>query len=368
MEGTQAEKAAAMKAMEEAGMDASEVDESEMGPAVGDMPEHDGEVDEDDDEFVDEDEKDDEDGEEEEHEEDEEDEAELEDLTNANGEEEPFIDDNPSEFEEREEDSVWEDEHLSAEQFASIHKKVDASGDGKISLPELLTFSQVARRAVINQEVNEGFLQIDSNDDGKISLDELLENTVGGPHRPEDNTNMEPQTAEELAEQVRTTVLETAKFKAADHNKDGFLDKDESIPVLYPEFNDGMLELIAASAMKVKDKNGDGELEHGEFWHTTHDEFDPEFEQSKIQDALDNEKADFEKVDLDKNGKINVEELKRWESGRFHTEDAMKSLFELADDDENGLVTQNELKKSVPHLANHIAIPHLKEWVAHYEL
>jgi len=357
-------------AMQEAGMDPSEIDESELhqGPALGDLP--DGEL-----PPVDEEEEADsfsEDDEGDEHAEDEEveEESDDEDDEEAGGDEELFVDLNPDpdgKDVDTGPDSVWTGEHLSAEQFASIHKKVDESGDGKVSLEELIGFSQVARRAVIKKEVDEGFLLMDSNDDGMISLDELLENTVGGPQKPEDNLNMEPQTADEIAESANTKELETAKFKAADHNKDGFLDKDESIPVLYPEFNDGMLELIASSTMKTKDKNGNGELEHEEFFNSLHDEFN-EFEEEKKQDALNIEKADFEKLDLDKNGKINVEELKRWESGRFHTEDAMKGLFEVADEDDNKLVTASELNKARPLLANHVAIPHLQEWVEHYEL
>jgi len=362
-------------AMQEAGMDLSEIDESELhtGPAIGDLEE--GEL-----PPVDEEEEgadsfsDDEDSEGDDHDEDGvgEDEEAAEDGDDDDDEEaeeeELFVDLNPDpDSADKGPDSIWTEEHLSAEQFASIHKKVDESGDGKISLDELIGFSQVARRAVIKQEVDEGFLQMDSNDDGKISLDELLENTVGGPQKPEDNQNMEPLTADEIADNARTKELETAKFKAADHNKDGFLDKDESIPVLYPEFNDGMLELIASSTMKTKDKNGNGELEHEEFFDSTHSEFN-EFEEEKKQDALNFEKADFEKLDLDKNGKINVEELKQWESGRFHTEDAMKGLFEVADEDEDKLVTASELNKARPLLANHVAIPHLQEWVEHYEL
>lgn len=273
---------------------------------------------------------------------------------------EAFVDEDigePPVHDTEDEDSVWAKEHLSKDQFQQIHKKVDASGDGKITVQELLDFSGLTRNSIVKKDAAEGFPGMDGDDDGKISLAELLENTVG------------PDTGKEDADEKAMRELDTAKFKAADKNGDGFLDKDESVGFLYPELNDGVLVLVAENSLKTMDKNSDGELDHDEFWAVSKsaDEDDIDNEMPN-QDILDNQKEEFGKLDLNKNGKLDASELKHWESGRFHTEDALTHLFGLADEDEDGFVTASELDKSRLHLSNHIGIPHLQEWAAHYEL
>jgi Ca2+-binding EF-hand superfamily protein len=264
--------------------------------------------------------------------------------------------DHPSDFED--EDSVWTNEHLTKEQFQKLHKKADASGDGKITISELLDFSDLTRTAIVQKDAGEGFPGMDGDDDGKISLNELLENTVG----PID-------AGKEDADEKAMRELDTAKFKAADKNGDGFLDKDESVGFLYPELNDGVLSLVATDSLKTKDKNNDGELEHLEFWAAADGEEEDDIDkETPNQDILDNQKEEFGKLDLNKNGKLDATELKHWESGRFHTVDALTHLFGIADEDEDGFVTASELDKSRLHLSNHIGIPHLQEWAAHYEL
>jgi len=274
---------------------------------------------------------------------------------------EAFVDEEgePPVHDTEDEDSVWEKEHLSKDQFQQIHKKVDASGDGKITVRELLDFSDVTRSSIVKKDAAEGFPAMDGDTDGRISLAELLENTG----------YMGPDAGKEDAEEKAMRELDTAKFKAADKNGDGFLDQDESVGFLYPELNDGVLVLVAENSLKTKDKNGDGELEHEEFWAEAHsaDEDDIDKEETS-QDILDNQKEEFGKLDLNKNGKLDATELKHWESGRFHTEDALTHLFGLADEDEDGFVTAKELDQSRLHLSNHIGIPHLQDWAAHYEL
>merc|ERR1712083_774504 len=109
--------------------------------------------------------------------------------------------------------------------------------------------------------------------------------------------------------------LEAAKFQVADENKDGRLSPNELPALFYPETHDGSLELTAKATMRQKDLNGDGLLTPKEFWDG--DAVDDE-------DMATKKKSDFQKLDKDADGLLNLEELKAWESGMFHTQEAMK--------------------------------------------
>lgn len=276
--------------------------------------------------------------------------------------EEQVPDDEDDEDGTPEQQSVWVDEHFTAEQLMDIHKKVDADGDKKVSLVELLAFNKLTRQKVIADDAKTEFAETDSNSDGKISLNELLghhEDTIEGIEMP-------AKPAEEEAEDAEFKALETAKFKAADGNKDGFLSEEESHGIFYPEAHDGILDVVAAATLKSKDKNGDGELDHDELW-------DPQEEEASEDNKPDEEtlsvqKTDFEKLDLDASGKINLEEFKHFESGHHYTKDAMQNLIDTADKDGDGLLTATELSRAKEGLANHPAVPHLLEWIEHHEL
>merc|ERR1712039_670170 len=80
------------------------------------------------------------------------------------------------------------------------------------------------------------------------------------------------------------------------------------------------------------------------------------------------EQADFKKLDVDGNGQLDLTEFKAWESGRFHTEEAMKKLFDIADRDSDMHVTADELSDAREQIAGSDAQYHLMEWAEHHEL
>merc|ERR1711972_39265 len=101
-----------------------------------------------------------------------------------------------------------------------------------------------------------------------------------------------------------------------------------------------------------------GVLSSKEFWAG-----DPE-EDSHLEEK----QADFNKLDTDSSGTLNIQELKRWESGAFHTEQDMKKLFEMADKDRDMMVTSEELHSARELIANSDAHYHFVEWAEHHEL
>merc|ERR1712187_149582 len=155
--------------------------------------------------------------------------------------------------------------------------------------------------------------------------------------------------------------VETAKFHAADSNHDGELDDKELTALFYPETHDGVLQVTVAETLRQKDANQDGKLTPQEFWEADRSDGDE-------GELSEEEKADFAKLDRNSDGHLTMEELKSWESGRYHTEEAMKQLFELADKDNDMSVTADELAEAREQISVSDAQYHLIEWAEHNEL
>lgn len=274
------------------------------------------------------------------------------------GEEEESADEAGQEAEEEdtEEESVWQEEQISSEQIRGLHKKIDANSDGKISMAEVTDFDKASRHAIakkqmVTEDGSSMHDELDADKDGKISLDEMLTNIFGHP-APEGSSLEEP---DEAVKQEKD--LETQKFKAADKNGDGFLDKEELPAAIRPELHDHVFSVVASHMLKLKDKDGDGQLSSEEFW-----------EGDENDEIAEDQAKEFEMLDLDKSGKLNLDEFTNWESGSYHTADAMTQLFEIADEDKDHHITASELDAARPILANSVATSHLAEWAEHYEL
>merc|ERR1711972_498168 len=129
----------------------------------------------------------------------------------------------------------------------------------------------------------------------------------------------------------------------------------------YPETHDGVLHVTVTDAMRKKDVDKDGMLTKQEFW-----DVDTGTDEPYVLSEEDH--ADFAKLDKNGDGKLDVEEMKAWESGSFHTEEAMKKLFELADQNSDMLVSIEEFDHARELIAGSDAQYHLMEWQEHSEL
>lgn len=248
------------------------------------------------------------------------------------------------------EDEIEQDA-LSTEQMRGMHSKIDKNGDGKVSMSEVMSFSADMRRIIAMKDINTVLEEMDTDKDGRLSLPELLKDMEQWGEGDEEDKH----------EREARKDIEARKFKIADVNGDGFLDKQELPALFYPETHEGVLEVTTAATLKQKDTNGDGKLSAKEFWEG--DAVD-----SEDLAISEEEQADFKKLDKNGDGSLDLEELKAWESGKFHTEEAMMKLFELADKDNDMHVTADELDAAREQIAGSDAQYHLMEWAEHHEL
>lgn len=82
----------------------------------------------------------------------------------------------------------------------------------------------------------------------------------------------------------------------------------------------------------------------------------------------EDERSDFKKLDTNGDGKLDLNELKGWEAGHFHTHETMQKLFELADKDNDMHITHEEFHAAREHISSSDALYHLTEWIEHHEL
>jgi len=232
-------------------------------------------------------------------------------------------------------------EWLEVEQLKKLHAKIDANIDGYLDLAEMMSFAHHTGKQIADQDIRSVFVELDTSKDGKLSLEEHLADILAGP---EDQKELEQRKSHE-----------TEKFQAADANGDGHLNADEISALFYPEVHEGVLTIATKQAMVDRDANGDGKLD------------EKEFEELHVEEGSEPAGA-FHKLDLNKDGFLDVQELRHWESGRFNTEEAFMHLFAVVDTNHDNRVSFEELTAKAEQIATTDAHHHLQEWSDHYEL
>lgn len=269
--------------------------------------------------------------------------------------------------EEYEDDDVSEDpseetfESVTMKQIRDLHKKFDKDGDGKASLEEMLNFADDIHKETLTHAVPDILKALDHIKDGKLSLKEVLDDL-------EESEAAHHMTQDELA---TVKELETLKFEVADADKDGKLDLQEVSSLFYPEPHSEVLKVSVREFIKKRDTDGDGKISADEFWTKEDQErLEEDFNYSKTHDVESSKmgKDIFDKLDKDKDGLLDADELMEWESGQFHMKESFQELFDLADKDKDHHLSVKEIEKAKRDIAQIEAQYHLLHWMEHFEL
>lgn len=231
----------------------------------------------------------------------------------------------------------------------------DADKDGRASLDEIMQFSMDMRQKVAAADAHTVIDEMDTDHSKTLSWEEVEADVAQWGHSPDEDASAKSQRME----------VERAKFNEADSNKNGVLDAPEMPGYFYPETNPSVLEVMTVAAMKENDRNGDGKLSPKEFWAADLAQGDDDQGEKDVNDAslTEEEETDFKMLDLNKDNYLGLDELRAWESGEFHTREAMRKMIEVADQDHDMHITADELVKAREKIAGMDAQYSLTEWI-----
>jgi len=247
-------------------------------------------------------------------------------------------------------------EPLTEEALKKLHGRIDKDGNGHVSMEEVIGFADVMRKKASNEDVEMLLGDVDTNHDGKLSMEEYMNEVKHFSEDQPDGHLAEGEGAELKKQQEERAKVEESKFVAADSDGDKVLDINEYPGLFFPETNDKVLEVEVQETMKMRDTDKDGQLTQSEFFEVPDKE------------VMAEDKTMFAKLDKNGDGKLDVSEIKMWESGQFQTAESIEELFKIADKDKDGHVTAEELIQAREEIAETEAHEHLAAWATANEL
>lgn len=200
-----------------------------------------------------------------------------------------------------------------------MHGKVDENGDGQASVRELVSFAQKVVNFQQAETAQALFAELDASHDGSLSLEEYLDD-VHAEHA-------DYQSEDELR---ITKEVERKKFEAADVNVDTFLDVGEFQHLRFPGSVAAVLHVHTQETMRLLDSDGDSQISLKEF----------------LFPGITVTEQDFQGIDSNKNGFLDLEELKAWDSGAFRVKDSVRGVLEVADANGDSEISLEEFEDS----------------------
>lgn len=194
--------------------------------------------------------------------------------------------------------------NLSDGHLEKFHAEADANSDSEVAQSELANVVEEHHQDVMKERTKHLFAQRDASKDGLISLEEHVKATVPAVEDGEYDH-------------------EVALFKAADQDKNGFLDRSELGMLQSPQKNSEVMNIVTKSAIDRTDFDDDGKLNL--------DEFTEQFNYKHA--TLGSSENVFSNLDQDKDGFLDKDELQHFHSGKLERETLVKNYISKMDAD-----------------------------------
>ncbi|TKR93654.1 hypothetical protein L596_008067 [Steinernema carpocapsae] len=182
----------------------------------------------------------------------------------------------------------------SKKRLGVIARKMDADGDGFVTLSELTDWIYKSMLSLDKEETDERFDDIDADNNDLITWEEYLLDTFG----TDNDLPLDPEDQKLLEEDRKY-------FRAADLNGDGKLSMEEFSAFQNPEHYPHMHETLIEITLAEKDANKDGKIDLKEFLGDIAGNADSEW----YTVEKDRFKEDY---DVDKDGFLDRTEVRQW--------------------------------------------------------
>ena len=213
-----------------------------------------------------------------------------------------------------------------------VIKRMDTNKDGKVTKEELVAWLKkvVFKGAVLEAKKKGKIGPSDLNKDGKMSWDELYEEMKAANRQAS------------AADFQRQVDLDKVKFRNADKNNDGFLDKKEYRFWISPDYFEGMEEYQIAKHVHEFDMNNDKQVSKNEYMQTV--------DGSKLsKEAVEGERKRFAALDTNHDGLVSSEEIAP-ESLKYAVSsvinDHADKMIKKGDTNGDGVLTKKEILKN----------------------
>jgi Ca2+-binding EF-hand superfamily protein len=226
----------------------------------------------------------------------------------------------------------------SKERLAKLVPKMDINGDGFVEENELREHINFMQKRYVNNDVERTWKNYKDEKvkDGKLGWKDYREMVYGAS---EEGQELSPEYSKMIARDER-------RWKVADYDTNGMLDRTEYGCFMHPEDCDHMRDIVVQETVEDIDKDKDGFVSLEEYIGDMYRPEDYPELNGKEPDWVGSEREMFrEHRDKDADGKLNKDEMRDWimPVGFDHADAEAKHLVGIADDDKDGKLSPEEI-------------------------
>jgi len=223
----------------------------------------------------------------------------------------------------------------SKEKLAALYDQVDGmvTKDGFITKDELTKWIDHTQKRFVHEDSIKMHEYNDVDKDGAVTWDEYVKVTYTDDKEGDQKQKDESKARDE------------PRWKVADKNADGKLDKDEFNAFLHPENHEHMKPLIVKETIHDVDTNKDGFISYEEYMNDLWPEKERPKNGSEPEWVLTARKQFHETKDVNKDGKLDDAEVKAWVLPDINEQTVLESehLIKESDADKDGKITKEEM-------------------------